>query len=74
MKKTAEIVKFGVDTTFDSVFFLIGCAFVIAAIIGVVKLISVLFGIESGSIFKIAMWIVFPASILLGIYHSNTKK
>ncbi|QIM63142.1 hypothetical protein A1D29_07535 [Pasteurellaceae bacterium Orientalotternb1] len=74
MKKTTELVKFGVDTTFDTVFFLISCLFVITAIICVVKLFSALFGIDSGSIFKVAIWIVFPASILLGIHHSNSKK
>lgn len=66
MKKTAEIVKFGVDTTFDTVFFLICIAFFIVGGAGLIKLGLMFFGEESLTP-DMTKWLIIIGGIIGGI-------
>lgn len=66
MKKTTELVKFGVNTTFDTVFFLICIVFFVFAGAGVIKLVLMFLG-EEGLTPEMTKWLIIIGSIIGGI-------
>lgn len=66
MKKTSKLVKFGVDTTFDTVFFLICIALFILGGAGLIKLGLMFFGEESVTP-EMTKWMIIISCIIGGI-------
>lgn len=76
MKKTAEIVKFGIDSTFDTVVFLIFVIFLLIMLAVFVHFGAMLLGMNEShpSVFKWLCIIGFVSGAVIAIVKSNTKQ